>query len=93
MWRAICILGFEQYDFNGVVANLLPAIAFGLAHVSGLPSRVSPGGVVAEMTIGFGLGGLFLFSGSVLPTFVASVVYFATSYFRTRRTQVNAKVV
>jgi hypothetical protein len=87
LWRAICIAGFEKYEVNPFIANLLPAIAFGVAHVCGLPSRVSPGGVLAEMVIGLGLGGLFLFSGSLIPPYIASVTYFAVSYFGVLRSR------
>lgn len=49
-WRALCVHGFQQNGYSVGFVNVLTALAFGIAHLSGLPSRVSPGGVTAEMT-------------------------------------------
>jgi membrane protease YdiL (CAAX protease family) len=68
-----------------MLVNFLTAFTFGIAHISGLPSRVSPGEVTAEMIIGLMLGGLFLWSDNSIAPYLASVIYFTTSFLLVRR--------
>jgi|SRR5580700_105433 hypothetical protein len=84
-WRAFCIVALHQNGYNSVMANLLSAFAFLLAHLSGLPSRIRQGGTLAELIIGLMLGGLFIWSGNLVAPCVASVIYFTVSFFLVRR--------
>lgn len=83
-WRALCISGVQQNGGSALLAGLLTAVAFGIAHVSGLPSRVLPGGTSAEMLIGFGLGAVFLWSNNLFAPALASLVYFSATFFLVR---------
>ena len=83
-WRALCISAMQQNGGSALLAGLLTAIAFGIAHVSGLPSRVLPGGTNAEMLIGFGLGAVFLWSNNLFAPVLASLIYFSTTFFLIR---------
>ena len=69
------------------VPRVLAAVAFSIAHVSGLPARVAPGisVVFAEMLVGLILGALFLWSGNIVVPFVSSIVYFISTFFIQRR--------
>lgn len=86
-WRAFCIVALHQIGYNTITANLLSALAFSLAHLSGLPSRIAPGipSLIAEIIVGLMLGGLFIGSGNFIAPSVASVIYFIFSFFRVRR--------
>lgn len=85
LWRALCIISFQQNGYSAFSANLLTAFCFGIAHVSGIPSRVSPGGVTAEMILGLILGALFIWSDNILVPYLASVIYFTSTFLRVRR--------
>ena len=85
LWRVLCILAFQQNGYTAFSANLLTAFCFGIAHVSGIPSRVSPGGVGAEMILGLILGALFIWSDNILVPYLASVIYFISTFLRVRR--------
>jgi Type II CAAX prenyl endopeptidase Rce1-like len=84
-WRAFCVVALQQNGYSGIVANLLSAFAFLLAHLSGLPSRIRPGGAGPEMIIGLTLGGLFIWTGNLVAPCVASIIYFTSNYFQVRR--------
>jgi hypothetical protein len=86
-WRAVCIVGLVQNDRTAFTANMLTAIAFSIAHQSGLPSRVAPGVAIAgfEVLVGLILGALFMWSGNfVVPSF-ANVIYYVSIFFLERR--------
>jgi membrane protease YdiL (CAAX protease family) len=83
VWRALCILALQQNGYGVTWALLLPAFAFAVAHLSGLPPRI-PGGlenIVPEAGIGFILGALIVWSGSILPASLASMIYYTSNVF------------
>lgn len=85
-WRGFCIMTGQGNDFSSASSNLMAAIAFSIAHSGGIPSRI-PGGLASigtEIIIGLMLGGLFIWSGSVLPPYLASVVYYTSNFFIVR---------
>ena len=86
-WQAVCIVCFTENGYSRISALLLTAFAFSLAHSAGLPSRIAPGMVnlFTETLVGLMLGGLFLWSGNLVTPSVASVIYFASSFFIVRR--------
>ena len=86
-WRAVCIVSFEENGYSKASVILLTALAFSLAHMGGLPSRIAPGiaSLVAEVIVGLMLGGLFIWSGNLVTSCFASVTYFTFSFFRVRR--------
>jgi hypothetical protein len=84
-WRAFCIVALQQNGYNEFMANFLSAFAFLLAHLSGLPSRIRPGGSLPEIILGFTLGGLFIWSGNLVTPCLASIIYYTTNYFQVRR--------
>jgi hypothetical protein len=79
-WRAICIGSFHHGAIEG---NVAAAACFSLAHVSGLPPRITRGlGVAAvEVVVGRIFGATCMVTGSVLSPFLASVVYYTSNYF------------
>jgi hypothetical protein len=83
-WRASCIVGFGS---RPTLADLLAAVAFSAAHMSGLPPRIPQGlGVAgAEAAVGLVFGALFIGSGSPLAPFLASIIYYTSNYFWLRR--------
>jgi membrane protease YdiL (CAAX protease family) len=92
VWRALCITSFKSNDYTGLSADLITAVAFSIAHVSGLPARVAPGIAVvfAEMLVGLILGALFLWSGNLVVPFMSSIVYFISTFFIQRRSLLGA---
>jgi membrane protease YdiL (CAAX protease family) len=84
LWRAVCITIFQENGYNAASVILLTSFCFGVAHLSGRPSRVSPGGVIAEMIIGVMLGATFVWSGNIVAPYLASVIYFTYGFFRVR---------
>ena len=86
-WRAVCISGLQQNDHSALSADMLTAIAFSIAHQTGLPSRVAPGLGIAsfEVVVGLILGALFMWSGNVVVPCLASVIYYVASFFLDRR--------
>jgi len=86
-WRAVCISGLQQNDHSALSADMLTAIAFSIAHQTGLPSRVAPGLGIAsfEVVVGLMLGALFMWSGNVVVPCLASVIYYVASFFLDRR--------
>jgi membrane protease YdiL (CAAX protease family) len=83
-WRALCIIAFRQNGYSDLTAILITAAAFGIAHVSGLPSRVYADDVTVEMLIGLILGVLFTWFANIVAPCLASIIYFTFSYFRAR---------
>jgi RsiW-degrading membrane proteinase PrsW (M82 family) len=84
LWRAVCIAVFQQNGYSATSVILLTAFCFGFAHLCGRPSRVSPGGVSAEMVIGLMLGAIFVWSGNLIAAYIAGVIYFTYSFLRVR---------
>jgi len=86
-WRALCIVAFEQSNYNAASIILMTAVAFSIAHQSGLPSRIAPGlsNAGAEVLLGLILGVLFAWSRSLVPPYVASVLYYSANFVLTRR--------
>jgi membrane protease YdiL (CAAX protease family) len=86
-WRAVWIVSFRENGYRTSSVLLLTALAFALAHLCGLPSRINPGipSLLAEIMVGLMLGGLFIWSGNMVAPCVASVIYFTLSFFLVRR--------
>ena len=86
-WRAVCIVGLVQNDRTAFTANTLTAIAFSIAHQSGLPSRVAPGVAIAvfEFLVGLILGALFMWSGNFVVPCFANVIYYVSIFSLERR--------
>jgi len=86
-WRAVCIGAFQQNDYSPILAILLTAPAFSVAHASGMPPRL-PGGLAhmgVEIIIGSVLGLVFVWSGSLLSLWIASVIYYTSDFYWLRR--------
>jgi CAAX prenyl protease-like protein len=83
-WRALCIGSF--YD-GSKFGNVAAAACFSLAHMSGLPPRMTKGlGVAAvEVAVGLIFGATFMVTGNVFSPFLASIVYYTSNYFWIRR--------
>jgi membrane protease YdiL (CAAX protease family) len=64
LWWALCIVTFMQTNHSAGLAIVLAAIAFGLAHY---PNRM---GAVATACIGAFSGMLFVWRGSLIPSFL-----------------------
>jgi hypothetical protein len=83
-WRALCISSFHEGPRFG---NVAAAACFSLAHMSGLPPRMTKGlGVAAvEVVVGLIFGTTFMVTGNVFSPFLASIVYYTSNYFWIRR--------
>jgi len=93
LWRALCIYSFRQSGYEALSAAVLPALAFSLAHVSGLPTRI-PGGLeiaFAEAMTGLLLGLLFIWSGNLISPYLASVTYYSLNLYWLRHRFTLAK--
>jgi membrane protease YdiL (CAAX protease family) len=84
-WRAFAITSFVQSDHSAVSSDLVTALAFSFAHLSGLPPRILPGGFVAEAVVGLILGATFLWSGSVISPCLASILYYTVNLLILRK--------
>lgn len=86
-WRALCIVALVRNGHGAFSANLLAAVAFSIAHQSGIPSRIAPGLAIAgaEVMVGLILGALFVWSGNVIAPCLASVIYYVSIFFLARR--------
>ena len=93
-WRAVCIVSFQANGYSRFSVLLLTAFAFALAHMCGLPSRISPEipSFLVEIIVGSMLGALFILSGNLVTPSVASVIYFAASFFLVRKRYGGAAV-
>jgi membrane protease YdiL (CAAX protease family) len=89
LWQAVCISGLRQNDTSPILAALLTAVPFSVAHLGGSPPRVRGIGggfsLGGEAVIGFVLGGIFLWSGSLLSLWIASLVYNTSDFYWLRR--------
>jgi membrane protease YdiL (CAAX protease family) len=83
LWRAVCISSLQQNGYSVLVATVLPAFCFSLAHAGGLPPRIPPGFqiAVAEMGVGIALGVIFTWSGSVVAPCLANLVFYLSNFF------------
>jgi membrane protease YdiL (CAAX protease family) len=92
VWRASCIRSLQHNPVGPVLANVLAAVSFSVAHMSGLPPRIPAGlGIAgAEAVVGLMFGALFMTSGNVLSACLASIVYYTANYFLIRRKQLAA---
>jgi hypothetical protein len=90
-WRALCISSFHEGPRFG---NVAAAACFSLAHMGGLPPRMTRGLSVAavEIVVGLILGATFMATGNVFSPFLASVVYYTSNYFWIRRRYLPAWV-
>ncbi|MGA7920495.1 MAG: CPBP family intramembrane glutamic endopeptidase [Candidatus Acidiferrales bacterium] len=84
-WRAFCVVALQQNGYTGIMANLLSAFAFLLAHLSGLSSRIRPGAAGPAMIMGLIFSGLFIWTGNLVAPCVASIIDFTMNYFQVRR--------
>jgi len=82
-WRAVCISGLLQNDHSALSADMLTAIAFSIAHQTGLPSRIAPGlGILGfKVLVGLILGALFMWSGNFIVPCFANVIYYVSIFF------------
>lgn len=86
-WRALCISSFQQHAYGAIPADSLPAIAFSIAHMSGLPSRI-PGGLeiaAAESATGLLFGAIFIWSGNLVSACLASIMFYSCDFYWLRR--------
>jgi Type II CAAX prenyl endopeptidase Rce1-like len=90
-WRALCIGSFHAGPRFG---NVAAAACFALAHMGGLPPRMTRGLSVAavEVLVGLIFGATFMATGNVFSPFLASVVYYTSNYFWIRRRYLSAGV-
>jgi CAAX prenyl protease-like protein len=84
-WRAFVIASFVQSGHSAAYSNLAAALAFSLAHLSGLPPRILPGEFVRESVVGLIFGGLFIWHGNLISPCCASVLYYTASLLVLRR--------
>ena len=82
-WRALCIGSFYE---GPRIGNVAAAVCFSLAHMGGLPPRMTKGlGVAAfEVVVGLIFGATFMATGNVFSPFLASIVYYTSNYFWVR---------
>lgn len=85
IWRAICIVDFQEIGWSAPATAVVTAVAFAVAHLAGRPSRILPGGFLFEAIVGLGLAVSFIRTGSVVAPIVASLLYFPVSFLLARR--------
>jgi hypothetical protein len=86
IWRAICIVDFQEIGWSASATALVTAVAFAVAHLAGRPSRILPGGFLFEVIVGFGLAVSFIRTQSLVAPIVASLLYFPISFLFARKT-------
>jgi membrane protease YdiL (CAAX protease family) len=86
LWRALCISGFQQNGYSSLLADILPAFFFSIAHMSGLPSWIPSGLEIAgsEIIVGIVFGALFIWSGNFVSPCLSSLVFYTLTFFRMR---------
>jgi membrane protease YdiL (CAAX protease family) len=91
LWRALCITGLEHNGYSLFAADILPALFFSLAHMSGLPPRMPAGLAIAgvEVIVGLTLGAIYIWSGSVVSSILASLIFYTVSFLWLRKQQVR----
>jgi membrane protease YdiL (CAAX protease family) len=87
LWRASSILALIETDHTVNFAIVVSSIAFGLGRLGGIPSRIHGETVdtVAEVLTGIILGGLYVWSRSVLAASLASIIYYTSLFYFLRR--------
>jgi len=87
LWRGFCIAATRETQRDIIHAIIWISISFAAAHLGGIPGRIHgevPDAAFEAIT-GVFLGCLFIFSGSVISTFVASVFYYTGLFYYLRR--------
>jgi membrane protease YdiL (CAAX protease family) len=82
LWQAVSISALLKNDSGPMLAALLTAIPFTLAHLGGRPSRITyhRENVGAEAIIRFVLGLIFIWSGSLFSLWIASMIYTVSDF-------------
>jgi hypothetical protein len=86
LWRGFCIAAAYETQRDITHAIIWISISFAAGRLGGLPGRIH-GEVVdvaCEAVTGVFLACLFIFSGSVISTFVASVIYYTAQFYYLR---------
>jgi Type II CAAX prenyl endopeptidase Rce1-like len=86
IWRAICVVDFQEIGWGAPATAVVTAVAFAVAHLAGRPSRILPGGFLFEAIVGFGLAVSFIRTESLAAPIVASLLYFPMSFLFARKT-------
>ncbi len=86
IWRAICIVDFQEIGWSAPATALITALVFAVAHLAGRPSRILPGGFLFEVIVGFVLAVSFLRTESLVAPIGASLLYFPISFLFARKT-------
>lgn len=92
LWRGFCIAATYETQRDITHAIIWISISFAAGRLGGLPGRIH-GEVVdvaCEALTGAFLACLFIFSGSVITTFVASVSYYTYLFYYLRRSSTLA---
>jgi len=79
LWQAISISGLRQHNVNPIPAVLLSAILLSVARSAGTPPRANGHALLPETIIGFVLGIVFIWSGSLLSLWLAGLTYSTAS--------------
>jgi membrane protease YdiL (CAAX protease family) len=87
LWRSLSLLSLERAADSAFFPIVATSAAFAIGRLGGIPGRGS-GEVVdvgSEFVTGLLLGGLFVWSGSILATSIANIVFYASSFLYLRR--------
>ena len=87
LWRGFCIAATNATQRDITPAIIWISLSFAAAHLGGSPGRTrgEVPNVAFDVIIGAFLCCLFIFSGSVISTLVASVIYYTALFYYLRR--------
>lgn len=85
IWRALCIVDFQEIGWSAPATAALTAVVFAITHLAGRPSRILANGFLFEAIVGLGLAVTFLRTESLVAPIVASLLYFPVSFLLARR--------
>jgi hypothetical protein len=85
IWRAICVVDFQEIGWSAPEAALVTALAFAAAHLAGRPSRILPACFLFELIVGLALATSFVRTGSLVAPIAANLLYFTVSFLLARK--------
>jgi membrane protease YdiL (CAAX protease family) len=85
-WRAFCLVSLERVHRGAAFAVVATSLAFALGHYqTGHPAPFTLGLLFSYTLFGMLFGGMFFWTGSIVPTYIGHLLINSVTLYQARR--------